>query len=353
MPANSAEPLIPGDSPRSASGGLRGLLRQAIGSSWAGQFGMIWVATALLFIFSAIFAPSAASGTSLIALLPFVAILAMVAIGETLVIQQRGLDFSVAGAMSLTIVIMTKFPQQHHGSLTSAVLLCAAVGIASGVVNGIAIVVFNMPPLVATLGTNAILEGVAQGYSGGSVTSATRGLNSFMISSPLGVPVSAWFALALALVAGFAGAGTTTGRRFVAIGANSSAANAAGLRLARVQIGTYICAGLCYCLAGIVYTGYLGTPDINGGTQYLLTAISAVVIGGTALTGGRGSILATLAACLFLQQLSQVVYALGAPVSPQYIVEAGAITVSMMLRAGSVRPWRWKWPALRVQPQQP
>lgn len=301
------------------------------------QFGMVWAATALLMVIAAFVAPSAVTGTSLLSMLPFASILAIVAVGETLVIQQRGLDFSVGGAMSLTIVFMTKFPQGHTLFLTIVVAL--AVLALAGFLSGIAVVVFNMPSLVATLGMNAILAGVAQWYSGGTVTAATADLNHFMTSRALGVPTPAFIALAVVIVASFAVGKTTSGRKFVAIGANAEAVRVSGARTMWNQVGTYVFAAMCYGVAAIIYTGYLDTPAVNGGDQYLLSGVSAVVIGGTALTGGRGSIVATAVAAFFLQQLSQVVFALGASASTQYIVDALAIAAAMALKpllAGSV-----------------
>ena len=294
------------------------------------QFGMVWVATGLLLIIGAFIAPTAVTGTALLSMLPFTAILGIVAVGETLVIQQRGLDFSVGGAMSLTIVFMTKFPQGHSLFLTIVVAL--AVLALAGFLSGIAVVVFNMPSLVATLGMNAILGGVAQWYSGGTVTAATPGLNSFMTSRALGVPTPAWIALAVVIVTSFAVGKTTTGRKFVAIGANTEAVRVSGTRTLWNMVGTYVFAAMCYGVAAIIYTGYLDTPAVNGGDQYLLSGVSAVVIGGTALTGGRGSIVATAVAAFFLQELSQVVFALGASASTQYIVDALVIAGAMALK---------------------
>jgi ribose transport system permease protein len=296
------------------------------------QFGMIWAVTALLFIFAAIFTPSTLTGNSLLAMLPFASILALVAIGETLVIQHRGLDFSVGGIMSLVIVVMTKFPNNSDGQIGTAVLICLGIVVLSGLVSGMAVVVFNMPSLVATLGVSTILAGIAQGYSGGSVTSAAAGLSAFSRDRWIGIPASAVIALIVVIVVSLYVNKTTAGRRFVAIGANQAAVRASGIRLIVTQVGIYVGAAVIYGIAGVLYTGYLGTPAISGGDQYLLTGISAVVIGGTALTGGRGSVVASAIAALFLEQLSQVVFALGAPASTQYIVDAAAIAAAMLVR---------------------
>lgn len=297
-----------------------------------GQFGAIWLGTVLLFAFAELFAPSAVSRSSVLGMLPFAAILAMAASGEMLAIQQRGLDFSVVGVMSVTIVIMTKYPSGSDARLAGALGLAFGVAALVGLLNGVAIVFFRIPPLVATLGMSAILQGAAQSYSGGFITSATGNLNRFMLSTPAGIPMSVIIAGGLVVISTIIAQWSTAGRRFVAVGANFNASRAAGLRTGATEIGTYILGALFFCVAGVVYTGFLGTPDINAGTQYLLGGVAAVVMGGTALTGGRGSFIATAIACVFLRELSQTVFALGAPTSTQYLVEAGAIGVAMALR---------------------
>lgn len=296
------------------------------------QFGLIWVALGLLFALAAIFVPTAVSSGTLLGMLPWASILAVAAVGETLVIQQRGLDFSVGGGMGLAIVIISLVPGGANSGILPAVLLCIGAGLVGGLVAGIGVVVFNIPSIVATLGTNAILIGAAQAISGGTVAAAPSGLSSFVRASWLGVPVSSWLALGVVVIASFCVNRTTFGRRFVASGANAEAVRASGTRLATVQVGTYVLAGACYAAAGIMYAGYVITPGVNDGAPYLLSAVAAVVMGGTALTGGRGSVAATAVACVFLWELSEVVFALGAPASTQYIVEAGVIALAMMLR---------------------
>jgi len=292
----------------------------------------VWVALALLVVFAVIFAPSAVTPSALVAMLPFAAVLMIVAIGETLVIQQQGLDFSVAGMMALTIVIVTKIPNGNTAVLPTAIAIAVGAAILAGLLSGIAITIFNVPPLVATLGVNALLLGAAQAVSGGSITSAAKPFNAFMIGTFLWLPVSLWIALVILAIAVVIARQTKGGRNFEAAGANPRTARAAGVNTLVVRIVTYCAASVLYCLAAIVYTGYLETPEIYGGNEYLLSAISAVVIGGTALTGGRGSLIATAVACVFVQLLNQVVFALGAPTSTQYLVSATVIAGAMVVR---------------------
>jgi ribose transport system permease protein len=127
----------------------------------------------------------------------------------------------------------------------------------------------------------------------------------------------------------FATGRTSWGRRVVAVGSNERTARAAGVRTARVKVSGYVAAALCYSAAGVLLAGYVSTPNTNAGNSYLLPAIAAVVVGGTALTGGRGNILGTAVGALFLSQLTQLVLSMGAPSSTQYLVQAAVIAIAV------------------------
>jgi ribose transport system permease protein len=122
------------------------------------------------------------------------------------------------------------------------------------------------------------------------------------------------------------------GRRFVAVGTSPPAARAAGVRTKAYECLTYVLASLTYGAAGILITGYLQTPGIGAGNNYLLPTIAAVVLGGTSLAGGSGSVIATMMGALFLTQLEQVVLGMGAPDSVQLVIQGSIIALGMALR---------------------
>jgi len=130
---------------------------------------------------------------------------------------------------------------------------------------------------------------------------------------------------------------TVWGRRFVLVGSSPLAARAAGLPVERYQLSSYAFAGLCYALAGALLSGYLQSPPLLPGNEYLLPSIAAVVLGGTALGGGRGSVIATAGGVLFLTQLEQVISALGAQTSVNYLIQGAIVALGMGLRN---IPWR-------------
>lgn len=318
--------------PRSGGGGdLRSRLRVP-------RFSAIWVATAVLFAISPLLAGGSVSRSALLSMLPFAAILAIAGIGQTLVIQQRGLDLSVPGMITLTTILVTRIPDGHDDRLPKAIGVILLACIASGLISGIAVSWFSITPLVATLGVNALLQGVIfQITSGASTSAAPPGLAGFALDKTLGIPNAVLVAVAaILLVAGTIRA-TVVGRRFVAVGASPAAAHAAGVRVKAYEVATYVFASITYGAAGILVAGFLGTPGIGAGNDYLLPTIAAVVLGGTSLVGGVGSVVATGVGALFLTQLEQVVRGMGAPSSVQFVIQGSIIALGMAI--GAVQ-WR-------------
>ena len=252
------------------------------------RFSAIWVATAVLFAISPLLAGGSVSRSALLSMLPFAAILAIAGIGQTLVIQQRGLDLSVPGMITLTTILVTRIPDGHDDRLPKAIGVILLACIASGLISGIAVSWFSITPLVATLGVNALLQGVIfQITSGASTSAAPPGLAGFALDKTLGIPNAVLVAVAaILLVAGTIRA-TVVGRRFVAVGASPAAAHAAGVRVKAYEVATYVFASITYGAAGILVAGFLGTPGIGAGNDYLLPTIAAVVLGGTSLVGRR------------------------------------------------------------------
>jgi ribose transport system permease protein len=305
-----------------------------------GQFAGIWVVTAVLFAISPLAAHGALSHASLQAMLPFAGILAVAAIGQTLVIQQGGLDLSIPGTFSLGVVLAVTIPGGHSSDLPWALIVVALVGLCAGLLNGLAIAWVGITPLVATLGMNGVLVGVEQAVTGGSINfAATNNWATFTGSKVLGVTILAWIAAVAVLVVAVIMRRSVWGREFELVGANPKAARAAGLPVRRFQISSYMLAGLCYALAGALLAGFLGHPQIDAGNDYLLPSIAVVVLGGTVLGGGRGSMIATAGGVLFLSQLDQVLLDLGVSQAIQYVIQGAIVALGMGLRTARFRDW--------------
>jgi ribose transport system permease protein len=314
-------------------------------SRWRRSAG-IWVATGLLFAISAVFQPQSLGTSALAVLWPFAAVLILAATGQTLVVQQRGIDLSVPGFISLTVVLVTHIPNENSAKLLPAILLAYAIAIAAGLVNGLMVTRVGITPIVMTLGMNAVLYGVDLGISQGTPTQTTKALESFTSSSVAGLPLPLVIAIGLVLIIGFTVKRTTFGRRFEACGASAAAGRAAGLWDHRYQIGAYVGAAVLYCTAGVLLAGIVSQPDPFQGNAYLLPSVAAVALGGTSLLGGRGSVVASAVGALFLSQLQQFVLATGASAAVQNLVQAGTLALAVAvygLQSGTWQlPHRWR-----------
>jgi ribose transport system permease protein len=309
----------------------------------------IGVATALLFAVSAVFQPASVSGTSLSGMLPIAAVLAIAGLGQMLVVQQGGIDLSVAGGMSLALVIVTHLPDGDNSKLPAAILLALGFAVLAGILNGALIGALGLNPIIATLGTNALLYGVNLGISGGRPRITTKLLGDVAGGSTLGVPHAVFFALvALALVS-LVVKKSVAGRRFEAIGANPRAARAIGLRVRSHQSLAYVWAQLLYCLGGILIAGITSQPIAYAGDVFLLPSVAVVVLGGTSLLGGRGYPLATVLGALFLQQLTQLVDVMGVSPAISPLVQAAALAIGVSLYTVD---WRALW-ALATRRRRP
>lgn len=310
--------------------GTEPLTRTLLGRS--SQITSTAAATALLFLVSAVAVHGAVSSTAIRSMLPLAGILAVASLGQMLIVQQRGFDFSVAGVMSLTAIIVTRYPHGAPGRLPPAIVIALVISALIGTVTGLAVTRFRIPPIVATLAVNSLILGGIQSYSGGIALTAPSALSNFMVGRAAGVANPMWLAIGITVGLGLWLGLTKSGRRFVATGTSLPAARAAGIRVVWVQATAYIVAALLYSAAGILLAGYLGTPTADIGTPYLLSTIAAVIVGGTLLTGGRGSAIATLLGALFLSQLNSVINTLGAASSVQLLVEGGALATALTLR---------------------
>ncbi len=291
----------------------------------------ITLALIALVIASATLAPSSITKGALLGMLPFAAVLAIAGLGQTLVVQQGGIDLSVPGGISMAVVICTHQPDGVNSKLLPAVLLALAVAIAVGLLNGFLTGRLGINPIVATLGTNALLYAGVLELSGGIPRSTTTLLASIAGGTAFGVPNSVYFALAAVVITTVVVKLTVAGRRFEATGANPAAAWATGLKVRRHRGGAYVYAQILYCLAGVLLAGIVAQPTAYEGDNYLLPSVAVVVLGGTSLLGGRGQLVASAIAALFLSQLEQFVLAVGVTYAIQTLVQAAALIVGVAL----------------------
>lgn len=300
----------------------------------------ICLATVALFVASPIVAPASLGSAPLLGMLPFAAVLAIIAAGQTIVVQQRGLDLSVPGMIALGAVLATNLPQGRGWPLWAAVLVAVLATGLVGVINGLVITRLGVMPLVVTLGMNTVLLGIVFAVANGTPSGASNALNQFALDRTLGVPNTVLVALVVVLVAGLVTSHSVIGHRLTAIGVSERAGAAAGLRVGSLQVAAYGLAGVCYGAGAVLLAGYTKTPPLFLGDSYLLPSVAAVVLGGTALSGGVASVVCSGVAALFITQLGQLLRSIGWSDASQLVTQAIVLLAVVLLRELLPRLWR-------------
>lgn len=238
-------------------------------------------------------------------------VVAIVALGEALVIIARGLDLSVGSVLGLSAVVAA-FVAQATGSQPLALLAALGTGAAVGVVNGLLYTRLYINPFIATLGTLSIARGLALLITSGIPIPFTGAVGAFLGAGRIyTVPVSLILMLLLAVVFHVFASRTRIGRNIYAIGDSPTAARLAGIDVEGTRLLVFVLCGLLAGLGGIILAGNLASANPDLGRGYELDVIAAVILGGTALAGGRGSIGGVVLGALLMALLSNAFVLLG------------------------------------------
>ena len=262
-----------------------------------GQLGP-FIALVLACAFFAVTTERFFSGENLSLILQQVTVVGVIAIGQTLIILTAGIDLSCGMVMALGSVVMTKFAVELGLPTPIAILCGVAVTALFGLLNGLLVTKIKLPPFIVTLGTFNIAFAVTQLYSGAqTVTNLPDGMtwlgNTFALGGA-NVAYGTVLMLLLYLGAWFWLRETGAGRHVYAVGNNPEATRLVGIPTERVLLGVYVLAGVFYGIASLLAVARTGVGDPNAGQTENLDAITAVVLGGTSLFGGRGVVLGTL-----------------------------------------------------------
>jgi ribose/xylose/arabinose/galactoside ABC-type transport system permease subunit len=262
-------------------------------------------------------------------------IVAMGAIGMTMIIISGGIDLSVGASIALTGVI-TALGIRDGWSPAVAVVVAVVVGGIVGFANGVLIATLRVVPFIVTLGMLGIARGVAKWIAQEqTVIAPPTWVNDLLVTFPtpawLILAPGVWIVLALALVAAFVLARTVFGRRIFALGSNEAAARACGIDTGRLKIATYTSAGLLFGFAGVMQMSRLrvGDPTVGNGVE--LDIIAAVVIGGGSLAGGEGSIGGSVIGALIMAFLRNGCQQMGWPNYVQEIIIGAIIVLAVAL----------------------
>lgn len=228
----------------------------------------------------------------------------LIAIAMTLVIATGGIDLSVGSILGLTAILIGVFWKSLGLPLPGAILAAVAAGTFAGFCNGLIITRFGVPPLIATLATLALYRGLAEGIS---EARSVRGYPDWFYGlgqgEVLGVPTQLWLLLVAAVIAAIVLAYTRWGRVVYAIGSNEVAARFSGLGVEKTKVALYTASGFASALAAVIFVSRVSTTRSDMGTGIELDAITAVVLGGTSIFGGRGTVLGTVLGLCLIQAL--------------------------------------------------
>ncbi|MGE7367574.1 ABC transporter permease [Neorhizobium sp. NPDC001467] len=300
-----------------------------------------FVALALLLVLGYFANPNFVSLANLTNVITRSAFIAIIALGATYVISSGGLDLSVGSMVAFVASLMILFMNSGAVAdpmlmLIAAMLLALILGAACGLTNGLITTVGRIEPFIATLGMMGIYRGLTTWLSqGGSITVRDRELQQLYrpvyFGDVFGVPIPIIVIFVTAAIAAFVLYRTRYGRHVIAVGSNEDVARYSGISVQKVRTIAYVIQGLCVAVAVIIYVPRLGSTSATTGILWELQAITAVVVGGTALRGGVGRVWGTICGAFILEIVGNIM--LLSNFVSEYLIGAiqGAIIIIAML----------------------
>jgi rhamnose transport system permease protein len=248
------------------------------------------------------------SATSIQQLLSGAAIVALLAIGETVVIVTRNVDLSIGSVLGISAYAVGVLYHHHpHVPLVVVLLLAVGIGAACGVVNGAIVTIARVPSLVVTLGTLYIIRGIDGAWAGGNQVNASmlpESFNKIGYGTVAGIPYLGIIAILAVALATYAMRTFRTARDFYAIGSDPDAARLAGIPVGSRVFLAFVLSGSIAGLAGALWLSYFGSVDAIAGAGYEFQVIAAVVVGGVAIFGGSGTVLGAALGALLLNTIN-------------------------------------------------
>src|SRR5262245_7982038 len=247
----------------------------------------IYGALAVLVVVVAFLEPTLISERELTLTLRQVSVVGLLAVGQTVVMLTGGIDLSVGSVVAVVNWVSVSVLDGSDSRNVEAIALCLGIGVAVGLVNGVGVAKFHVPPFVMTLGTLFAVVAAGQWYTNGVTTGAASDFLIHVGQDSVGpIPIAFLVFGGVALIVHLVLVRTPFGRRVYSIGANARAARLAGVDTQRVLITCYALSGLTAAIGGLLLSGYIEMGATTSGRGLELESIAAVVIGGTALSGG-------------------------------------------------------------------
>jgi ribose/xylose/arabinose/galactoside ABC-type transport system permease subunit len=294
----------------------------------------IWIVLVVLIIGAYLVSPVFLAPRNISVLFKQAAPLGILAVGQTLVILTGGIDLSVASLMAAVSVFAAGLIDGQDELVVPVVAFCLIFSVVVGFANGLLVTKLKIPPFITTLGMILIVQGIRFVYSKGTPKTYIPDALRFYGRDSLGpIPMALIVWIVIVVIVTFILSRTTFGRRLYATGGNPRTAYLSGVDIDRIKIAAYTTCSFMAGIAGLILVGYVGTADSWLGIGYELNAIAAVVIGGTAFEGGKGSQIGTVAGVLILTVLFNLVLMLQFDEEARRIVKGLVILTSVALYA--------------------
>jgi ribose/xylose/arabinose/galactoside ABC-type transport system permease subunit len=302
------------------------------------QLGIV-MALLLLLIVSSFLSSRFLSLPNLLNVLRQVAIVGILAIGQTFVILTAGIDLSVGAILGLCVVLFADILQTQSLAIAIPVgLLCGGM---MGIFNGVGIAYARIPAFIMTLGMLTFWRGIAFICTSGTPIPITDATYYYVGNGYLaGVPIPSIILLLTLFVAAFVLHLTPFGRCVYAIGSNEDAAHLSGVPTKQYKLLVYTLCGFCAGIAGMVYSSQLSVGTPIAGEGYELDAIAAVVVGGTSLFGGSGSVFRTFVGTLFIGVLANILNLTGVDPFVQQLAKGALIVIAVFVMNQATKDWK-------------
>lgn len=298
-------------------------------SDYISEYG-IYLGFFVIFIIFSIISPSFFSTSNISNIIIQSAIISIIAIGENIVITSEGIDLSVGSIAAFVSIAIGLMMVDGGVSVPAAILLSIFIGALLGFLNGFITAYGKVPAFITTLGMMSIARGGALALNGGRpVSMLPRSFAKVASADLFGIPIFIVYVVVLYAVMYVLLTKNKLGRYIYAIGDNSEAARLSGIKVKVVKTAAYVFSGIFAAVGGIMLTARLNYATPTAGNGFELDAIAAVVIGGTALSGGKGSLLGTLVGGLILGTLRNGLSILNVPGFYQQIIIGGVIIIAV------------------------
>jgi ribose transport system permease protein len=291
-------------------------------SEWVGKrrdLVVVYFVLGVMIAVGSAFTPNFLSAFNIQSIVAGAAALAFVSIGQTFVVLTGGIDLSVGSIMSLITVVAATHMQGSDDRILSAAALSIGIGAGLGLVNGLAVTVLRLEPIIATLGMLSVIQGLTFLRSMEPAGLTAPFLQGLIYDEVGPIPKALFLILGAFILGLFVLRKTRYGMHVYALGGSEQAARLSGVATIRVKLSVYVLSGVFAAMAGLLLAGRLGQGDPLSGQVFMLTSVAVVTIGGTSLFGGRGGLAGTLAGVFILTILANVLNLEGIQTYPQQL----------------------------------